>query len=59
MKKLILFSILFTAFFQQAFAQETIAKLKYEEAEEAYTQGNYELTVSKLKDIETDRKSVV
>lgn len=57
MKKLMLFSILLMAFFQQAVAQETIAKLKYEEAEEAYTQGNYELTVNKLREIEQMLKS--
>lgn len=57
MKKLILLSVLLVALFKQTFAQETIAKLKYEEAEEAYTQGNYEVTVGKLKEIEAMLKS--
>ena len=38
---------------QFSFAQNTIAKLKFEEAEEAYTSNNFELTLTKLKEVET------
>src|SRR5687768_1726012 len=34
-------------------ANEAIAKLKFEEAEEAYNTGNYQATLSKLDDVET------
>ena len=57
MKKIILLSFFLLSLFKQVKAQETIAKLKYEEAEEAYTQGNYEVVVSKLKEIEMLLKS--
>ncbi|MEO5775540.1 MAG: hypothetical protein ABIQ27_01465 [Flavobacterium sp.] len=52
MKKIIAITLLLlNAHF--AIAQNTIAKLKYEEAEEAYSATNYELTISKLKEVET------
>jgi len=53
MKKLILFSVLIIATVQFTFAQNTIAKLKFEEAEEAYTNNNFELTLTKLNEVET------
>lgn len=53
MKKIILFAFLIIASVQAASAQNTIAQLKYEDAEEAYSVGNYELTISKLKEVET------
>jgi hypothetical protein len=57
MKKIILFTLLIIASFQLSFAQNTIAKLKYEEAEEAYANNNFELALSKLKDVELLLKS--
>ena len=35
-----------------AMAQNTIAKLNFEEAEEAYTNNNFELTLTKIKEVE-------
>ena len=53
MKKIILFTFLIIVYVQPASAQNAIAQLKYEDAEEAYSVGNYELTISKLKEVET------
>lgn len=52
MKKALLFAFILTAFINSAMAQNAIAQLKYEDAEEAYSLGNYELTISKLKETE-------
>jgi len=52
MKKAILLTVLIIAAVQFSFAQNTIAKLKFEEAEEAYTNNNFELTLTKLKEVE-------
>ena len=57
MKKIILFTLLIISSVQLSFGQAMIAKLKFEEAEEAYANNNFELTVSKLKDVETLLKS--
>ncbi|MES2286264.1 MAG: hypothetical protein V4547_11290 [Bacteroidota bacterium] len=57
MKKIILLIFTIIASFQLSFAQNTIAKLKYEEAEEAYANNNFELALSKLIDVETILKS--
>jgi hypothetical protein len=57
MKKITLFTLLIITTFQLSFAQNTIAKLKYEEAEEAYANNNFELALSKLKDVELLLKS--
>ena len=52
MKRIVtLISILFLVA-NTCFAQNSIAKLKYEEAEEAYTSNNFELTISKIKEVE-------
>ena len=54
MKKIILLAILIIATAQFTFAQNaTIAKLKFEEAEEAYSNNNYESTIRKLDEVET------
>jgi uncharacterized protein len=52
MRKSILIVILFFATFQLSVAQNAIAKLKFQDAEEAYTNANYELTIKKLDDVE-------
>jgi len=52
MKSLILFTVLLLATVQFTIAQNAIAKLKYEEAEEAFASNDFELTISKL--IETE-----
>ncbi len=52
MKKLFLFTLILFAFNNSSIAQNAIAQLKYEDAEEAYSQGNYELTLGKLKETE-------
>lgn len=57
MKKIILFALLIITSFQLSVAQNTIAKLKYEEAEEAYANNNFELALSKLIEVETLLKS--
>jgi len=46
---LLLFSI---GIITSGFGQSTIAKLKYEEAEEAYASNNFDLTLAKLKEVE-------
>ena len=56
MKKL-LFTLLIIATAQLSFAQQAIAKIKYEEAEEAFAANNYEETVAKLIEVETILKS--
>jgi hypothetical protein len=53
MKKIILLTFLLFATFQFSVAQNTIAKLKFEEAEEAYVNNNFELALTKLKEVET------
>ncbi len=53
MRRIILFAFLIIASVQSASSQNAIAQLKYEDAEEAYSLGNYELTISKLKEVET------
>jgi hypothetical protein len=52
-------SLIFVIFFaaQLSFGQAMIAKLKFEEAEEAFVNNNFELTISKLKEVETLLKS--
>lgn len=57
MKKIILLFFAIIAALQLSVAQNTIAKLKYEEAEEAYANNNFELALSKLKDVELLLKS--
>jgi TPR repeat protein len=57
MKKIILLTVLLFAIVQFSVAQNTIAKLKFEEAEEAYASNNFELTLTKLKEVETLLKS--
>jgi hypothetical protein len=57
MKKTILFTLLNIAFAQFVFAQNTIAKLKFEDAEEAYANNNFEQALSKLIEVETLLKS--
>jgi hypothetical protein len=54
MKKIIIVSLLIVASAHFAFAQNNLkAKLKYEEAEEAYSLNNYELALSNLKEAES------
>jgi hypothetical protein len=57
MKKISLLIFLIIVGVQFAFAQNAIAKLKFEDAEEAFVNNNFELTVSKLKEVETILKS--
>ncbi|MES2286263.1 MAG: hypothetical protein V4547_11285 [Bacteroidota bacterium] len=57
MKKIILLVFLTTAFFQFASSQNTIAKLKFEDAEQAYANNNFELALHKLIEVETLLKS--
>ncbi len=52
MKKTILLACMIMAIFQQSFGQSAVAKIKFEEAEEAYSLNKYELTISKLKEVE-------
>ena len=52
MKKLLLLFFCFTFIQLSAQAQQAIAKLKFEEAEEAYNTGQYETTISKLDEAE-------
>lgn len=54
-KFILIFVIITSA--QLSFGQAMIAKLKFEEAEEAYANNNFELAVSKLKDVEALLKS--
>ena len=56
MKKILL-AIFLIALIQIVFAQNSIAKLKYEEAEEAYSLNNFELVLSKIKEVEILLKS--
>ncbi len=52
-KKILLLAILHIVFATNTFSQNAaIAKLKFEEAEEAFSDGNFQLTLSKLKDVE-------
>lgn len=57
MKKIFLLALLIISSAQLSLAQATIAKLKFEDAEEAFALGNYELTLSKQKDVEALLKS--
>jgi uncharacterized protein (TIGR02145 family) len=57
MKKLLILAFIILATTQFAFAQQAIAKIKYEEAEEAYAANNFELTVTKLNEVEAILKS--
>ncbi|MEO5775539.1 MAG: hypothetical protein ABIQ27_01460 [Flavobacterium sp.] len=57
MKKIAALTLLLIITAQSTFAQNNIAVLKYEEAEEAYSAANYELTISKLKEVETMLKT--
>lgn len=57
MKKIILFTFLTIAFVQFASSQNTIAKLKFEDAEQAYANNNFELALHKLIEVETLLKS--
>ena len=51
MKKSLL-TLIIIATIQITFAQNTIARFKFEDAEEAFALNNYELTLSKLKEVE-------
>jgi TPR repeat protein len=57
MKKIIILTILLITTVQFTSAQNAIAKLKFEEAEEAFVINNFELTLSKVKEIEILLKS--
>lgn len=57
MKKLIFLIFLTVTSLQSAMAQTSIAKLKFEEAEEAYASNNFELTLTKLDEAEKILKS--
>jgi uncharacterized protein (TIGR02145 family) len=57
MKKLLTLAFILLATTQFAFAQQAIAKIKYEEAEEAYATNKFELTVTKLNEVEAILKS--
>ena len=57
MKKVVLITFLIIVSAKFTFAQNTIAKLKYEEAEEAFANNNFELALGKLKDVELLLKS--
>ena len=53
MKKTILLAFIITLWFQFSFSQNPVAKLKYEEAEKAYSLNNFELAITKLNEAET------
>jgi len=53
MKKTLLFVILFITSVQISFAQDAIAKIKYEEAESAYISNDFKTVVSKLDEAES------
>jgi uncharacterized protein (TIGR02145 family) len=57
MKKLLTLTFILLATTQFAFAQQAIAKIKYEEAEEAYAVKDYKTTLKKLDEVETILKS--
>ena len=52
MRKIILITFALLASVQFAFAQQAIAKIKYEEAEEAYSINDFETTLTKLNEVE-------
>jgi len=52
MKKIILLAFLIIASAQLTFAQTVIAKLKFEDAETAFTEGDYSTVITKLEDAE-------
>jgi len=53
MKKIILLTLILIASSQFAFSQQAIAKIKYEEAEEAFSTNDLKTTVLKLNEAET------
>ncbi|WP_293895692.1 tetratricopeptide repeat protein [Flavobacterium sp.] len=53
MRKIILITFALLASVQFAFTQKAIAKIKYEEAEEAYSINDFETTLTKLNEVET------
>ena len=53
MKKIILLTLILIASSQFAFSQQAIAKIKYEEAEEAFSTNDFKTTVLKLDEAET------
>ena len=53
MKKIILLTLIFLASSQFAFSQQAIAKIKYEEAEEAFSTNDFKTTILKLDEAET------
>jgi hypothetical protein len=57
MKQIILLTFLTIAFVQFASSQNTIAKLKFEDAEQAYANNNFEQALSNLIEVETLLKS--
>jgi TPR repeat protein len=57
MKKLIILTFILLAASQFAFSQQAIAKIKFEEAEEAYSVNDFEATISKLNEVESILKS--
>ena len=57
MKKIVTLIVVLLASVQFAFSQQAIAKIKYEEAEEAYAANKFELTVTKLNEVEAILKS--
>ena len=57
MKKILSLVFIVLATAQIAFSQQAIAKIKYEEAEEAYAANNFKTTVSKLTEAESLLKS--
>ena len=59
MKKIILITILIITTAQITFAQNTIAKLKFESAEESFSDGNYGACFQKLSEAVYARGSKV
>ena len=57
MKKVITLLAVFILSAQFSFAQQAIAKIKFEEAEEAYAAKNYETTVKKLDEVDAILKN--
>jgi|GEM_PF-1406755 len=57
MKKILSLLTYLTFTFAYSFGQSNLAKLKYEEAEEAYAANNYELTITRLKEVEAELKA--
>jgi TPR repeat protein len=57
MKKILLLTFILFGSTQMVFSQQAIAKIKYEEAEEAYSINDFEATISKLNEVEIILKS--